>query len=81
MQDVLNRGPWNIDNCLLIIKAWHPGFNVDTEDFAHTHFWMNIVGLPREMYTTEVAMKIASNFTNVTCIQLREKGESRERFF
>lgn len=40
-----------------------------------------IIGLPRELYTKEFAVKVAGNFKNVLSIQLKEKSENGERFF
>lgn len=39
------------------------------------------MGLSREMYTKEVAVRVAKNFKDVASVQLREKSGSGERFF
>lgn len=42
-------------------------------DFDHTSFWLNVIRLPKELYTKEVAKKVAKNFKDVSSIQIRKK--------
>lgn len=51
---------------------------MENEDFDHTHFRINIIGLSRGRYTKKVAMKAVGFFKSVSSIQLRERGESGE---
>ncbi|XP_027062606.1 uncharacterized protein [Coffea arabica] len=81
LQFVLSKGPWNIDNNLLVVKSWFSGVRVNELDFENVFFGVNICGLPWEFYTQEVAMKVASSFRDCSCVQLKEKSDSDERFF
>ncbi|CAI9093168.1 OLC1v1028599C1 [Oldenlandia corymbosa var. corymbosa] len=57
LQFVLDKGSWNVGDRLLILRRWQPGVPYSHMDFDKVYFWINIVGLPREFYTVEVAKK------------------------
>ncbi|GMY39379.1 putative ribonuclease h protein [Fagus crenata] len=60
MQWVLDHGPWNFDNHLLLLRQWEVGMSNTNTSFSHATFWIQVWGIPFEMMTKEVGTEIGS---------------------
>ncbi|XP_075662916.1 uncharacterized protein LOC142632378 [Castanea sativa] len=55
---VLNNGPWSFDNYLLLLRRWEKGMNANTIKFTHCSMWVQVWGLPFELFSEDVASDI-----------------------
>ena len=81
VERLLSQGPWCFDNCLMSIVKWERGANPKTENFHLVKFWLQLSGLPRELYTKEVGRKLAGLLKECEEIQIRETQEEESRKF
>lgn len=67
-QAVVNGGPWNVEDHLLLLKPWKENFSLFDKNLFQVDFWIQIWGLPAERYSECVGKKLLSslrcNFDN-----------------
>lgn len=57
---VLDGGPWFIAQRPLLLKKWVPGISLEKISSSKTPLWINIKGIPMELFTNEGINHIAS---------------------
>lgn len=78
---VLNQGPWNFENSLVMVRPFHLGSGREDLDLSKEYFWMLLTGLPRICYTLDVAKKLVKVLDSCTNIQLREDQALGTKYF
>ena len=62
---VLNNGTWSFDNYYLLLRQWEKGMNASTIKFTHCLLWVQVWGLPFELFNEDVAMDIGKGIGKV----------------
>ena len=75
VENVVNSGPWCIDNNLISVRKWEQQISLEDETFKCVKFWFQIAGFPGEYYTKDVGRKVAGMFHDCESIQIRESME------
>ena len=76
---VVSQGPWCLDNCLISTIKWRREMNLKEADFHLVKFWVQLTGLPRELFSKEVGRKAATLMRDCEVIQIRETQEEESR--
>jgi hypothetical protein len=64
-KNILNKGPWNIRNSLLLLNSWSPALSIDEVKLNLCAFWIQIHGLPLQYMTTLNAIRIGKKLGNI----------------
>lgn len=67
---VLNEGPWNFNNQLLIIHPWNLVMKAPPSVFDAAHFNYCITNLPSWCYTLEIGLKMVSVVKNSRVLEI-----------
>uniref|UniRef100_A0A2N9GNM8 Reverse transcriptase domain-containing protein n=1 Tax=Fagus sylvatica TaxID=28930 RepID=A0A2N9GNM8_FAGSY len=73
MKWVLEHGPWNFDNHLLVLRPWKRGLTTATTTFTHALFWVQIWGLPFDLMDPGVGETIGHNLGNFVLVDKRSE--------
>ncbi|CAK8568524.1 unnamed protein product [Lathyrus sativus] len=60
MESVLNGGPWNFDNNLLIIEMVQLGVQIENIPLNHVEFWVQVHNLPAGLMLERVGITMAN---------------------
>ncbi|KAE9450366.1 hypothetical protein C3L33_17734, partial [Rhododendron williamsianum] len=77
---VLNGGPWNFENHLLMVQPWEPGTKADQVSFSSVAFWVQLWGLPFEFVTPAIGEVIGRRIGTLISVDNREVVGERGRF-
>ncbi|KAF7141710.1 hypothetical protein RHSIM_Rhsim06G0052000 [Rhododendron simsii] len=77
---VLNGGPWNFENHLLVVQPWEPGMKADQVLFSSVAFWVQLWGLPFEFVTPAIGDVIGRRIGTLLSVDNREVVGERGRF-
>ncbi|GJT80130.1 RNA-directed DNA polymerase, eukaryota, reverse transcriptase zinc-binding domain protein [Tanacetum coccineum] len=61
MENVLEAGPWMVNNKPLLIQRWDPTVCIDKKEPEKIPIWVKLVKLPLEAWTTKGISSIISN--------------------
>lgn len=67
MHAVVNGGPWNVDDHLLILKPWKENFSLYDENLFLVDFWVQIWGLPPDWYSERIGKKTSWDVEKCVC--------------
>ena len=73
MKWVMEHGPWNFDNHLLVLRPWEWGLTAATTTFTHALFWVQIWGLPFDLMDPGVGETIGHNLDNFVLVDKRSE--------
>lgn len=73
MKWVMEHGPWNCDNHLLVLHPWEWGLTAATTTFTHALFWVQIWGLPFDLMDPRVGETIGHNLDNFVLVDKRSE--------
>ncbi len=59
-QWVLDHGPWNFDNYLLLLRRWELGLTATNTKFSKAEFWIQVWGVPFDLMAKEVSKAIGT---------------------
>ncbi|KAF7116442.1 hypothetical protein RHSIM_Rhsim04G0089300 [Rhododendron simsii] len=77
---VLNGGPWNFENHLLVVQPWEPGMKADQVLFSSVAFWVQLWGLPFEFVTPAIGEVIGRRIGAPLSVDNREVVGEQGRF-
>ncbi|KAJ9553885.1 hypothetical protein OSB04_017930 [Centaurea solstitialis] len=60
MKYVLENGPWMINGVPLFVKKWEVGYYLEKRDLKKLPLWVNLYGLPLEVWNVEGLSELAS---------------------
>ena len=55
---IMNTGPWNVRNSLLILHPWSPSLAIDEVELHFCPFWVQVHHLPHQHMTIKNAIRI-----------------------
>lgn len=62
---ILEDAPWNILGHVLILKQWNSHVPIHEVDFTHTPYWIQIEGLPLDLFSYQNVVRIGSTLGEV----------------
>ena len=65
LQWVLNNGLWSFNNHLLLLRRWERGMTASSVTFMHLPIWMQVWGLPFDLFSEEVGNDIGKGLGRV----------------
>ena len=77
---VLNNGPWSFDNYYLLLRRWEKGMNASTIKFTHCPLWVQVWGLPFELFSEDVAMDIGKGIGKVVEVDCKGVAADQAKF-
>ncbi|KAH7855261.1 hypothetical protein Vadar_023005 [Vaccinium darrowii] len=77
---VINGGPWNFDNHLLVIRVWEPGLVSKDVVFHSLECWVQIWGLPAGFITPVIGETVGNKIGNVIAVDSKAMAAGRGRF-
>jgi hypothetical protein len=64
-KNIVNQGPWNIQNSLLLLQSWSPVLSIDEVKLNLCAFWIQVHGLPLQYMTTLNAIRIGKKLGKI----------------
>ena len=61
---IMNQGPWNVRNSLLILYPWSPSLAIDEVELLFCSFWVQVHNLPHQYMTIKNAIRIGKGIGN-----------------
>lgn len=77
---VLNNGPWSFDNYLLLLRGWEKGMNATTIKVTHCPLWVQVWGLPFELFREDVARDIGRGIGSVAEVVCKGVASDQAKF-
>ncbi|XP_075636578.1 uncharacterized protein LOC142608781 [Castanea sativa] len=77
---VLNNGPWSFNNYYLLLRRWEKGMNVSTIKFTHCPLWVQVWGLPFELFSEDVATDIGKGIGKVVKVDCKGVAVDQAKF-
>ncbi|KAL0015264.1 hypothetical protein SO802_002333 [Lithocarpus litseifolius] len=77
---VLNNGPWSFDNYYLLLWLWEKGMNASTIKFTHFLLWVQVWGLPFELFSDDVATDIGKGIGKVVEVDCKGVAADQAKF-
>ena len=80
VQWVLNNGPWSFDNPLLLLRQWERGMTANKVIFTHCPLWVQVWGLPFDLFSEEVGQEIGRGLGRVVEVDWKGSNSDQARF-
>jgi hypothetical protein len=64
-KNIVNQGPWNIRNSLLLLQSWSSALSIDEVKLNLCAFWIQVHGLPLQYMTTLNAIRIGKKLRKI----------------
>ncbi|KAF7150653.1 hypothetical protein RHSIM_Rhsim02G0038900 [Rhododendron simsii] len=80
LRKVLNGGPWNFDNYLLVLQEWESGMKAEQVSFQLVPFWVQLWGLPFEFVNPVIGEIIGKRIGSFFSVDNRAVMGERGRF-
>ena len=80
MERILKRGPWSLDNQLLMLTRWKKGMKAENVQLQHAPLWVQIWGAPFDMVSSRVAKEVGGRIGEVVEVENRRKHEDPNSF-
>jgi hypothetical protein len=64
-KNIINQGPWNVCNSLLLLQSWSPALSIDEVKLHLCAFWIQVHGLPLQYMTTQNAIRIGKGIGKI----------------
>ncbi|KAH7850050.1 hypothetical protein Vadar_027130 [Vaccinium darrowii] len=77
---VINGGPWNCDNHLLVIRVWEQGLASKEVAFHSIECWVQIWGLPVGFITPVIGETNGYKIENIIAVDSKAMATGRGRF-
>lgn len=77
---VINGGPWNFDNQLLVTRLWEPGLASKGVTFHSIECWVQIWGLPVGFTTAVIGETIGKRIGEVLSVDNKAIAADRGKF-
>uniref|UniRef100_A0A7N2KTF6 CCHC-type domain-containing protein n=1 Tax=Quercus lobata TaxID=97700 RepID=A0A7N2KTF6_QUELO len=77
---VLKNGPWSFDNYYLLLRQWEKGMNASTINFTHCPLWVQVWGLPFELFSEDVAMDIGKGIGKLVEVDCQGVAADQAKF-
>ncbi|KAH7838452.1 hypothetical protein Vadar_026558 [Vaccinium darrowii] len=77
---VINGGPWNFDNHLLVLRAWEPGLVSKGITFNSVECWVQIWGLPVGFISSIIGETIGNKIGEVLAVDNKAIAADRGKF-
>lgn len=81
MEFVLSSGLWHVEEQLLLLSSWTENHGEEGLNFAKMDFWVQIIGLPDEWYSSRISRKLFSYLTDCSVVELGTFWGSKIKFF
>ncbi|XP_027158449.1 uncharacterized protein LOC113760073 [Coffea eugenioides] len=78
-EKILERGPWVIDNQMLVVNRWMEGIEGNMEAFKLAPMWVQVWNLPIHWITKEIGRKIGAVFHQVKDVIIPQMGGKEGR--
>lgn len=78
---ILVNAPWNILGQVLILKQWCPQVAIQEVEYSYTPYWIQIHGMPLELFSKENAGRAGSRIGKVLEVEDPFQGTSIIRSF
>ena len=75
LDQVFRSGPWTFDNQLLMLTRWSKRMNANNVVLEHASLWVQIWGVPFDMMSLKVAVKIGNNMGEVEDVEQRRRTD------
>jgi hypothetical protein len=62
---IINQGPWNVRDSLLLLQPWSPDLAIDEVKLLFCSFWVQVHNLPHQYMTTKNAIRIVKGIGNL----------------
>ena len=69
MDRVFKEGPWSFDNQVLMLRRWMLGMTAANVKFDSVVLWVQIWGVPFDMFSPKVAAEIGSRLGEVVEVE------------
>nr|POF05709.1 uncharacterized protein CFP56_39797 [Quercus suber] len=77
---VLNNGPWSFDNYYLLLRRWEKRMNASSIEFTHCPLWVQVWGLPFELFSEDVAKDIGMRIGKVVEVDCKSAATDQAKF-
>ena len=74
LQWVLNNGLWSFNNHLLLLRRWERGMTASSVTFMHLPIWVQVWGLPFDLFSEEVGNDIGKGLGRVVEVDSKERA-------
>lgn len=78
---ILKESPWNILGQALVLQEWDPQAPIQEIEFKHIPFWIQIHGLPLELFSKQNDVRAGSKIGEVMEVEEPFNGTSINRGF
>nr|POF24468.1 uncharacterized protein CFP56_10684 [Quercus suber] len=80
LQWVVNNGPWSFNNQLLLLRRWERGMTANSVNFTHLPIWVQVWGLPFDLFSEEVGNDIGKGLGRVVEVDTKAIASDQARF-
>lgn len=81
MHGVMRRGPWNVDNHLVVLAPWTPPLINWDLIFKEVDFWIHFCRLPTYLYSEAIGLSLCQSLERCLQVQLREGKDEENKYF
>lgn len=78
---ILEEAPWNIMGHVLVLSKWNPQVSMHEIEYNHTPFWIQIHGMPLELFSKQNAIRAGNRVGSVIEVEDPFNGTSINRGF
>ena len=77
---VMNNGPWNFDNHLLLLRRWEKGIMAFSVNVLHIPIWVQAWGLPFDLINEDAGQDIGSGIGKVVDVDCKAISSDQSCF-
>ena len=77
---VMNNGPWNFDNWILVLRRWERGMMAWSVNFTGLPIWVQVWGLPCNLINDEAGLEVGKSLGHVIEVDYKALTTNQARF-
>ena len=77
---VMNNGPWNFDNWILVLRRWERGMMARSVNFTGLPIWVQVWGLPFNLINDEAGLEVGKSLGHVIEVDYKALTTNQARF-
>ena len=77
---VMNNGPWNFDNHLLLLRRWEKGMMAFLVNVLHIPIWVQAWGLPFDLINEDAGQDIGNGIGKVVDVDCKAISSDQSCF-